>query len=119
MRTALLGLVLSVLLLGVSAGGVAACPTCSEAVPSTTQATDDDQTREAAAYNQSIYLMVGMPYLLLSLFGFFLYRSMRKRMKSPSKPEDAGFGREQTPYGKDTSLNENGNAITFKSAGVR
>ena|SRR5437764_9819277 len=112
MRTALLRLVLSVLFLIVSAGVVAACPTCSEAVPSTTQATDDDQTREAAAYNKSIYLMVGMPYLLLSLFGFFLYRGLRKRTDAPAKPESPA-------HGNGTFLNENGSAITFKSAGVR
>ena len=50
------------------------------------QATDDDQTREAAAYNQSIYLMVATPYLALSVFGFFVYRSLRKRSAAPAAP---------------------------------
>ena len=33
-------------------------------------AEEDDQLREAQAYNSSIYLMVGMPYLMLGAFGF-------------------------------------------------
>jgi hypothetical protein len=34
--------------------------------------------REARAYNESIYLMVGMPYLLVSGMGFYLYRGLRQ-----------------------------------------
>jgi hypothetical protein len=33
----------------------------------------------ARAYNQSIYLMVGMPYLLLGTVGFLVYRGLRQR----------------------------------------
>jgi hypothetical protein len=39
---------------------------------------DTDPAHEAAAYNNSIYLMVGMPYLLLGAFGFFVYRGLKK-----------------------------------------
>ena len=39
---------------------------------------DDDPQREGRAYNQSIYLMVGMPYLLLGIFGLLIYRGYRK-----------------------------------------
>ncbi len=39
---------------------------------------DTDPAREASAYNQSIYLMVGMPYLLLGAFGFYVYRGLKK-----------------------------------------
>jgi hypothetical protein len=39
---------------------------------------DDDPLREARAYNQSIYLMVGMPYLLVSGFGFYIYRGLKQ-----------------------------------------
>jgi hypothetical protein len=41
--------------------------------------------REARAYAKSIYLMAGMPYLLLSGFGIYVYRAMRaqKRGESP------------------------------------
>jgi hypothetical protein len=40
-------------------------------------AEDDDPLREARAYNQSIYFMVSMPYLLLATVGFLLWRSYR------------------------------------------
>jgi hypothetical protein len=34
--------------------------------------------REARAYNRSIYVMVSMPYLLLGVFGFLIYRGVKK-----------------------------------------
>jgi hypothetical protein len=39
----------------------------------------DDPLREARAYNQSIYFMVSMPYLLLGVIGFKVYRSFQKQ----------------------------------------
>jgi hypothetical protein len=39
----------------------------------------EDQARVARAYNHSIYLMVGMPYLLLGVVGFLVYRGLRQR----------------------------------------
>jgi hypothetical protein len=39
----------------------------------------DDPLREARAYNQSIYFMVAMPYLLLGTIGFKVYRELKKR----------------------------------------
>lgn len=33
---------------------------------------------EAMAYNQSIYLMVSMPYVLLGAVGFMVYRGLRQ-----------------------------------------
>lgn len=41
-------------------------------------AEEDDQMREAQAYNSSIYLMVGMPYLMLGAFGFVVYRKFKQ-----------------------------------------
>ncbi len=35
--------------------------------------------REARAFALSIYLMGGMPYLLLSAFGIYAYRAVRKQ----------------------------------------
>jgi hypothetical protein len=35
--------------------------------------------REARAYNHSIYLMAGMPYLLLGVFGYLIYRAFRQK----------------------------------------
>jgi hypothetical protein len=39
---------------------------------------DTDPAREASAYNNSIYLMVATPYLLLGAFGFYVYRGLKK-----------------------------------------
>ena len=58
-----------------------ACPACSEAVASASsdaEEADTDPRREAKAYNDSIYLMVGMPYLMLGAFGFYVYRGLKK-----------------------------------------
>jgi hypothetical protein len=35
--------------------------------------------REAQAYNNSIYLMVGTPYLLLAGVGFGVYRNLKRK----------------------------------------
>jgi hypothetical protein len=40
---------------------------------------EEDPLREARAYNQSIYLMVGMPYLLLGVVGYMVYRGLRQK----------------------------------------
>ena len=44
----------------------------------TSGAEENDQMREAQAYNNSIYLMVGMPYLMLGVLGFVIYRGIRQ-----------------------------------------
>jgi hypothetical protein len=44
---------------------------------------DDDPLREARAYNRSIYLFVGMPYLLLTGFGLLIYRGIKTAQKKP------------------------------------
>jgi hypothetical protein len=41
----------------------------------------DDPLREARAYNNSIYLMVAMPYLLFGLISFGVYRGYRSNCK--------------------------------------
>jgi hypothetical protein len=46
---------------------------------------DGDPLREARAFNQSIYIMVGMPYLLLGTIGLLIYRGIRA-----AKSRDAG-----------------------------
>jgi hypothetical protein len=47
-------------------------------------AEEQDQYREARAYNLSIYLMVGMPYLLLGVFGFKVYRGLKQKAPAQS-----------------------------------
>jgi hypothetical protein len=43
--------------------------------------------------NQSIYLMIGVPYLALAVFGFLIYRGCKKNaeyLKNLRRPEDTG-----------------------------
>ena len=54
-----------------------ACPMCSEAVASAAkEETDADNT--PAAFNQSIYVMVGVPYTAFCIVGFLIYRGLKK-----------------------------------------
>jgi hypothetical protein len=46
---------------------------------------DDDPQREARAYNQSIYLMVAAPYLLVGAVGFMIYRGFRAAQKNQGR----------------------------------
>ena len=55
-------------------------------MPNSSGAEEDDASREARAYNQSIYLMVGMPYLLLGVFGVLVYRG--RKQKPLTEPAD-------------------------------
>jgi hypothetical protein len=48
-------------------------------VPASSGSEEEDQAREAMAYNHSIYLMVSMPYLLLGGVGFWVYRGIRTK----------------------------------------
>ncbi len=47
---------------------------------------DSDPLREARAYNQSIYIMVAMPYLLLGMVGLLIYRGVRAAQKPLDEP---------------------------------
>jgi hypothetical protein len=53
-----------------------ACPNCKDAVANG-EAGDDDPLREARAYNNSIYLMLAVPYTILGTAGFVVYRKYR------------------------------------------
>jgi hypothetical protein len=48
-------------------------------VPADSGTEAEDQARLARAYNNSIYLMVAVPYLALATVGFLVYRSLRVR----------------------------------------
>ena len=48
-------------------------------MPTTSGSEDVDPAALARAYNHSIYLMVGMPYVLLGALGFLVYRGLRQR----------------------------------------
>ena len=43
---------------------------------------ENDPFKEAQAYNYSIYLMVGMPYLLLGTVGFLVYRGLKQKARA-------------------------------------
>ncbi len=90
-KSALLALVLLA-----PVGAVHACPSCNEAVPANSGAEDDEQARLSRAYNRSIYLMVGMPYFLLGVGAFAVYRGLKQRSRmgptalQPALPARAG-----------------------------
>src|SRR5262245_20526133 len=56
---------------------VQACPLCSEAIANSA-GEDDEQTNFPKAMNQSIYLMLAVPYTALGVIGFCIYRGMRR-----------------------------------------
>lgn len=58
-----------------------ACPLCKEAIPADVDGYGGDgydPTREARAWNNSIYLFLSMPYLLVGVVGICVYRAMKK-----------------------------------------
>jgi len=92
-RLALLFAVLLVLLAPCLAR---ACPSCSEAVPASSGSGEEDQEKLGRAYNQSIYLMVGMPYCLLGAVGFMVYR----RLRSSQIGQQPGLTAQSLPPGE-------------------
>lgn len=46
--------------------------------------------REAKAYAASIYLMAGMPYLILTVLGLLFYRSVKKAQKAQAQASVSG-----------------------------
>jgi hypothetical protein len=81
----LLGLVALPLVLFM-ARSASACPACQEAVVNASGKDDDDPMREARAYNNSIYLMVAVPYTVLGAIGTFVYRGYKTALR---KAQDA------------------------------
>lgn len=55
---------------------VQACPACTEMVVAAGDADDTDNF--PAAVNQSIYVMVSVPYAALFFVGFMTYRGVKK-----------------------------------------
>jgi hypothetical protein len=46
----------------------------------------EDEDHSPEAYNRSIYLMVGVPYLTLGVFGFLIYRGLKKNERFRNEP---------------------------------
>ena len=57
-----------------TAGIAAACPTCKDGMA----ANDPEHAHMVKGYFYSILFMMGMPYLLLTSFGLYMYREVRK-----------------------------------------
>lgn len=56
-----------------------ACPLCADAIANANKGEDEDEKDNfPAAMNQSIYLMLGVPYLAFGVFGLMIYRGVRK-----------------------------------------
>jgi hypothetical protein len=75
----LISFLLLSLALSLSAHPLHACPACSEAIEAASPGADDLETNEfPKAMNQSIYLMVSVPYLALGVVGYLIYRGCKK-----------------------------------------
>lgn len=68
---------LTLLAMFLAAPSVYACPLCKEAIASPGSG-DDEINNAPAAYNTSIYLMAGVPYVLLGSVGFLIYRGCQR-----------------------------------------
>jgi hypothetical protein len=63
-----------------------ACPMCKDAVSVQTNATDPDPAQEARAWNYNIYAFVSIPYVLVGMVGFMVYRSFKKHSRQTGRP---------------------------------
>jgi hypothetical protein len=62
-----------------SAGSVRACPMCADAIPEAQDGQSSyDPKRESRGYNDSIYLMLAVPFSLCAAMGFIMYRQVRR-----------------------------------------
>ncbi len=57
---------------------VRACPLCAEAIADSNGSDDEEINNFPAAMNQSIYLMISVPYLALGIVGVCIYRGVKK-----------------------------------------
>src|SRR4051812_15691791 len=83
--------ILSLLTMLTMPAWVQACPSCADAPAATSGSGDEEGSGNPAAYNNSIYVMVGVPYLSFGVVGFLIYRGMKKndafRNTHDSRPE--------------------------------
>ena len=79
-QLALLLFALTAVLLAASVAS--ACPTCKDGLASN----DPEHAHMVRGYFYSILFMMGMPYLLLTSFGLYMYREVRKaRVRDAAK----------------------------------
>lgn len=108
MRPTAILLLLATLFLA-APGTVQACPTCADAIPQESAAGEEDQARLARAYNYSIYLMLAVPYSMLGVVGFLVYRQLRARAAYEAA----------RAQGNGTRVNENDSGLSTTDAGAR
>ncbi len=81
---------LSLATLVFSANVGVACPTCQDGMA----ANDPEHEHMVRGYFYSILFMMGMPYLLLSCFGFYVYREVKKaRARDAAKNQQSSDGK--------------------------
>lgn len=69
---------------------VRACPLCADAIASANANSSEEEIDHfPAAMNQSIYLMLGVPYSVLGIVGFCIYRGVKQNevYKKSQEPE--------------------------------
>jgi hypothetical protein len=72
---------------------VRACPLCSDAIANSNSANDaDDVDQFPAAMNQSIYLMLAVPYSALGFVGLMIYYGVRKNEAYRQAQSEQGAG---------------------------
>ncbi|NBT63863.1 MAG: hypothetical protein EBT02_19075 [Planctomycetia bacterium] len=62
-----------------------ACPNCRDATRNSPEASQEEQYNEAKAFNKSIYLMAGMPFAIVTGFGIFLRKLLKKNQQIPNQ----------------------------------
>src|SRR5262249_12377012 len=86
--TGLLGTLALVAVLG-APWPVVACPACAGAVAAHSTDAAEERLLESRAFNNSIYLFVSMPSLLLAALGFMVYRGSRNKPRQCPPPASA------------------------------
>jgi hypothetical protein len=76
MRRTLLTAAFTVAAILGAAAPALACPNCKEA-NSAGVADSDDPLAEARAWNRSIYFMIGVPYTMFAIGGFYCWKHLR------------------------------------------
>jgi hypothetical protein len=58
---------------------VRACPLCADAIANSNDKNSEEEADHfPAAMNQSIYIMLAVPYTALGVVGFLIYRGMKR-----------------------------------------
>ncbi len=72
-------LLLAAALIASDASASWSCPLCKEAIPEAADGQNNyDPVRQSLAYNYSIYFMLGVPFVVASAMGLFIYRQCRR-----------------------------------------